>query len=82
MFTDSVFIVGGGHSLERATAVELGRHGATVVVNDLASDVHGEGENVEPADETVAAVENAGSHEEFHSSIANGIDLNRSDRSF
>lgn len=83
MFTDSMFVVGSdGHGLGRATAVELSRHGATVVVNDLESDVHGEGESVEPANETVAAIEDAGGHEEFRSSIANGMDFNRSDRSF
>lgn len=61
MLSDKVIIVaGGGHGLGEHAAVELGAAGATVVVNDLGSDVHGEGESTEPADETVDAVEEAG----------------------
>lgn len=61
MLSDKVIIVaGGGHGLGECTAIELGDAGATVVVNDLGSDVHGEGESVEPAEETVKAVEEAG----------------------
>lgn len=61
MLSDKVIIVaGGGRGIGEAVAVELGREGATVVVNDLGSSVHGEGESEEPAEETVAAVEEAG----------------------
>jgi 3-oxoacyl-[acyl-carrier protein] reductase len=61
MLSDKVCIVaGGGHGLGEKTAVELGRHGATVVVNDLGTDVSGEGESASPAEETVDAVEEAG----------------------
>lgn len=61
MLADKVIIVaGGGHGLGECAAVELGAAGATVVVNDLGSDVHGEGESVEPAEETVEAVKEAG----------------------
>lgn len=61
MLADKVCIVaGGGHGLGEATAIELGQQGATVVVNDLGSDVHGEGATDEPARETVAALEEAG----------------------
>lgn len=61
MLSDKVIIVaGGGRGIGEAVAVELGQEGATVVVNDLGSSVHGEGESAEPAEETVAAVKAAG----------------------
>jgi NAD(P)-dependent dehydrogenase (short-subunit alcohol dehydrogenase family) len=61
MLSDKVCIVaGGGRGIGEAVAVELGRQGATVVVNDLGSSVHGEGESEEPAEETVTSVEKAG----------------------
>ncbi|WP_323173322.1 SDR family NAD(P)-dependent oxidoreductase [Natrialba sp. PRR66] len=61
MLSDRVIIVaGGGHGLGEQSAIELGASGATVVVNDLGSTVHGEGESVEPAEETVEAVKAAG----------------------
>lgn len=61
MLTDKVVIVAGaGHGLGEAAAIELGRQGATVVVNDLGSDVHGKGQSEEPAESTAAAIEAAG----------------------
>lgn len=61
MLNDAVIIVaGGGNGLGEAVAIELGRSGATVIVNDLGSDVSGEGESKAPADETVTAVKDAG----------------------
>lgn len=61
MLSEKVVIVAGaGHGLGEAAAVEMGEQGATVVVNDLGATVHGEGESEEPADETAAAVEDAG----------------------
>lgn len=61
MLTDKVIVVaGGGHGIGEAVATELGRAGATVVVNDLGVDVHGDGVSEEPAVETVAGVEAAG----------------------
>lgn len=61
LLEDKVCIVtGAGHGIGRATAIELGSLGAIVVVNDLGATVHGEGTSEEPAEETVAAVEDAG----------------------
>jgi len=61
MLANKVFIIaGGGHGLGKVTAVELGGYGATVVVNDLGTDVTGEGESASPAEETVEAVEDTG----------------------
>ncbi|MFB6310511.1 MAG: SDR family oxidoreductase [Salinirussus sp.] len=61
MLSDKVVIVAGaGHGLGEAAAVGLGEQGATVVVNDLGSDVSGEGASEEPAEATANAVENAG----------------------
>lgn len=61
MLSDKIYIVaGGGHGLGEKTAVELGSHGATVVINDLGTDVHGDGKSTSPAQETVNAVKEAG----------------------
>jgi len=44
MLDDKVCIVtGAGHGIGRAHAMELAKHGAKVVVNDVGGDVHGEG---------------------------------------
>lgn len=67
MLSDKVCIVaGGGRGIGEAVAIELGREGATVVVNDLGSSVHGEGESQEPAETTVEAVKEAGGEGMVH----------------
>lgn len=67
MLSDKVYIVaGGGQGLGEATAIELGSHGATVVVNDLGVSVSGEGESAEPAEETVSDVKAAGGDGSAH----------------
>lgn len=61
MLSDRVYVVaGGGNGIGKAAAIELGRHGATVVVNDLGVDVHGEENDDGSLDEVVAEVESAG----------------------
>lgn len=61
MLSEKVCIVaGGGHGLGEVTAIELGSQGASVVVNDLGVDVHGETETETAAEETARAVEDAG----------------------
>jgi len=60
MLEDSVCIVaGGGQGLGKATAQNLGEHGAKVVVNDLGTDMEGEGASEEPAQTTADAIEAA-----------------------
>ncbi|NIB99643.1 SDR family oxidoreductase [Halobacterium sp. R2-5] len=59
---DHVCIVGGGgNGLGEATARALADHGATVVVNDLGTSVHGEGSDPEVAERVAESIrENGG----------------------
>lgn len=67
MLDDRVCIVcGGGRGLGEETAVAMAGHGATVVVNDLGVDLSGEGSDDEPAEETVARIEQAGGEAVAH----------------
>ena len=61
MLKDKVVIVtGAGRGIGREMALEMGRLGAKVVVNDLGTSITGEGTSSEPADEVVAEIVAAG----------------------
>jgi NAD(P)-dependent dehydrogenase (short-subunit alcohol dehydrogenase family) len=55
-------VTGAGRGIGRAHALELARHGACVVVNDLGTGVHGDGDDKAPADEVAAEIDQAGGH--------------------
>jgi NAD(P)-dependent dehydrogenase (short-subunit alcohol dehydrogenase family) len=60
-FTDQVAIVtGAGRGLGRLYALELAQRGATVVVNDLGSSMHGDGADSRVADAVVNEILEAG----------------------
>lgn len=49
-------VTGGGRGLGRAYAIALAAHGASVIVNDLGGDLHGEGRDTSPASTVVAEI--------------------------
>jgi NAD(P)-dependent dehydrogenase (short-subunit alcohol dehydrogenase family) len=57
---DVVIVTGAGAGLGRAYALELGRRGARVLVNDLGADPSGGGSSPNPAAATVDAIRAAG----------------------
>lgn len=67
-------VTGAGHGIGRAHAMELARHGAKIVVNDLGTSVTGDGSGRD-ADDTVALVEKAGGE-----AVANYGDVSNHDQ--
>ncbi len=65
-----VIVTGAARGLGRAHALELARHGASVIVNDLGSALDGTGSSTGPADEVVAEIEAAGGV-----AVADGTDV-------
>ena len=71
MLKDKVIIVtGAGRGIGREIALELGRLGASVVVNDLGTSISGEGASSEPAQEVVDEIIAAGG-----AAVANGASV-------
>lgn len=65
-----VIVTGSGRGLGRAHALELGRQGARVVVNDLGCELDGSGGGSGPAGEVVEEIRGAGGE-----AVANGDDV-------
>jgi NAD(P)-dependent dehydrogenase (short-subunit alcohol dehydrogenase family) len=63
-------VTGAGRGIGRAHALELARHGAVVVVNDLGTSGAGEGSSEGPAHDVVAEIEAHGGR-----AVANGADV-------
>ena len=66
-----VIVTGAGNGLGKAYALELGKRGAKVVVNDLGGAVDGSGSGNSPADDVVnEIIENGGEAEANYDSVA------------
>lgn len=65
-----VLVTGGGGGIGRAHALELARHGGSVVVNDLGADVHGVGSDTSAAQAVVDQIRSEGGQ-----AIANAEDI-------
>lgn len=63
-------VTGAGRGIGREHALELARHGAKVVVNDLGATLDGQGASDGPAHEVVALIEEMGGE-----AVANGADV-------
>ncbi|HUP72831.1 MAG TPA: SDR family NAD(P)-dependent oxidoreductase [Acidimicrobiales bacterium] len=56
----SAIVTGAGNGIGKACAIELARHGAMVVVNDLGTDEYGAGRTSKAAEKTVSEIEDLG----------------------
>ncbi len=65
-----VIVTGAGRGIGRAHAMELARHGAKVIVNDIGAEADGRGYSSGPANEVVEAIVRMGGE-----AIANGDDV-------
>ncbi len=65
-----VIVTGAGRGIGRAHAMELARHGAKVVVNDIGAEADGRGYSSGPASEVVEAIVRMGGD-----AVANGDDV-------
>jgi NAD(P)-dependent dehydrogenase (short-subunit alcohol dehydrogenase family) len=65
-----VIVTGAGRGIGRGHALEFGRQGAQVVVNDLGAELDGSGGSSGPAGEVVDAIRSAGGE-----AVANGDDV-------
>ncbi len=55
-----VIVTGAGRGIGREVALQMARHGASVVVNDIGATISGEASADDPAEEVVAAIRAAG----------------------
>ena len=61
LFSEKVALVtGGGNGLGREYCLELGRRGATVIVNDIGGDVTGSGSNMNVAQKVAEEIQQLG----------------------
>jgi NAD(P)-dependent dehydrogenase (short-subunit alcohol dehydrogenase family) len=65
-----VVVTGAGRGIGRAHALEFGRQGARVVVNDIGADLDGTGGSASPAQEVVSEIRAAGGQ-----AVVNGDDV-------
>jgi NAD(P)-dependent dehydrogenase (short-subunit alcohol dehydrogenase family) len=68
-------ITGAGRGIGREHALMMAEHGASIVVNDLGGDEHGEGGDATPAQEVVAEIEAMGG-----SAVVNGGNVAKFDQ--
>jgi len=76
MLSDRTIVVtGGGHGVGEAVAIELGRYGANVLVNDLGTSPEGKGSDPDPSEATAEAVREAGGNAVSHHGDASSVEV-------